>query len=765
MSGTISQLSFALDNETADATVYISTSPSDNTLSLVITSNVGCAFTPGAVVPIDDAEQAAGSLLYVDFTQLGMTEAEFNALTLDDGDWNFVLYYSSYSQLIGFSPTASKSLSPTGSLNLSLNNFTLASAPATPTVQLSAAYFRVDGVNQGNLPLWDNFSVAVSYPPESNDQDIQSAIVASLSPDGVVNCPADGEPLENTLTLVFSPGPKPSVIKAAEDTQFTLSFVYAEDANGFGALMTPDQAGAPDFAVTAGQNASQWVITPHTGAQSPYWILTPPVDQPIIGTGAASTVSFTIAGLVTNFQPGPTTVLVAYRNVPGCADGTYTILLEKFPRVEVDSFTATPAQSALVNKAATVTVSWTASYATELTLYLTGPDQQATARVATTATTKTMAATTASNSIVDVTGKTSYTATIGASTEFVLEAVGRSPDNAVNNRTIVSCLATITPVIDSFTVSPEYIQSGKANSCKLSWSVNAPSDTDVTLASSLTGPDGLTHTLVGSQTLSITDPQQFTLTATPDCGFPVVSQTVDVHMIPVINSFQIAPTTLTLASPNSYTASWQIAADSAVDVTLTGSVNGRIASGLALSGSKQIQLLRPQVVTLAAAAPNGPTAQAAITMNVPNLLYTNYTPSITDSSNQTPGQQVTTPAGGPWTNIIFNFFNTANGNPYALGNLYLLTQPYTGTPSSLSNSAKGFVAVASATNNQWVFASNVTLQGNTSYYFFMSSHPPQGTAATYNKPTTGFSYYGSANGKDPFAYVKSWLMQFALYGK
>ena len=39
-----------------------------------------------------------------------------------------------------------------------------------------------------------------------------------------------------------------------------------------------------------------------------------------------------------------------------------------------------------------------------------------------------------------------------------------------------------------------------------------------------------------------------------------------------------------------------------------------------------------------------------------------------------PGQSVTTPAGGPWNNITFNFFSDFAGTPAAAGTLFLLSQ-------------------------------------------------------------------------------------------
>ena len=96
------------------------------------------------------------------------------------------------------------------------------------------------------------------------------------------------------------------------------------------------------------------------------------------------------------------------------------------------------------------------------------------------------------------------------------------------------------------------------------------------------------------------------------------------------------------------------------------------------------------------------------------------------------GQSVTTPAGGPWNSIGFNFVQCGNpsgtsclagtNSPYALGNLYLLTQVYDGLPSGLSSATPGFVAEATTiVGGVWTFASSVTLTPSTQDFFYMDT--------------------------------------------
>jgi hypothetical protein len=114
------------------------------------------------------------------------------------------------------------------------------------------------------------------------------------------------------------------------------------------------------------------------------------------------------------------------------------------------------------------------------------------------------------------------------------------------------------------------------------------------------------------------------------------------------------------------------------------------------------------------------------------------------------GQSLTTPAGGPWSSILFSFYS-ANIDPVTLGpevaqgGLYLLTQAYSGTPGALSNATPGFLASTSTiVNGEWVFAPSVTLQPNTQYFFFENSTDPAAIA------TTATFAGGTAYRADPF---------------
>ena len=83
------------------------------------------------------------------------------------------------------------------------------------------------------------------------------------------------------------------------------------------------------------------------------------------------------------------------------------------------------------------------------------------------------------------------------------------------------------------------------------------------------------------------------------------------------------------------------------------------------------------------------------------------------------GQSVTTPAGNSWTNISFNLVESSSNNPYAEGELFLLSASYAGPAAGLSSSTSGFLAsTTDIANGEWVFAPDVTLNPSTQYYFY-----------------------------------------------
>ncbi len=108
-----------------------------------------------------------------------------------------------------------------------------------------------------------------------------------------------------------------------------------------------------------------------------------------------------------------------------------------------------------------------------------------------------------------------------------------------------------------------------------------------------------------------------------------------------------------------------------------------------------------------------------------------------------PGQSVTTPAGGPWTNIAFNFYDRSTGAAQAVGNVYLFDAPYTGTPQALSVSTPGLLGVGSASGSVYLFPPSLKLLPNTHYFFYCDTRPG-GAGGTYLNSPNGNGNFGSA---------------------
>jgi len=138
---------------------------------------------------------------------------------------------------------------------------------------------------------------------------------------------------------------------------------------------------------------------------------------------------------------------------------------------------------------------------------------------------------------------------------------------------------------------------------------------------------------------------------------------------------------------------------------------------------------------------------------------------------QDPGISLITPTGGSWSNIAFNFYQAATGNSpgssYAIGNLFLLSQAYTGTPQALSTSTPGFIAQASGNGTVYTFNSSIILLSNTKYYFFADLGLPV-AALTHVSSGSGDlatnQSYGAGNGNSNFT-TKAFDINFSLSGQ
>jgi hypothetical protein len=108
----------------------------------------------------------------------------------------------------------------------------------------------------------------------------------------------------------------------------------------------------------------------------------------------------------------------------------------------------------------------------------------------------------------------------------------------------------------------------------------------------------------------------------------------------------------------------------------------------------------------------------------------------TNATTFIPGQQLTTPGGGPWNNIRFNWFAPDFVTPTASGTLYLLSQEYLGAPANLGTATGLIAASTGIVGGVYQFSSSVTLQPTTPYWFYTDVEVAISGAALLQVPGT-----------------------------
>jgi YVTN family beta-propeller protein len=488
------ELTAAIDSAGEQSTIFVTADAAVNDITLTIgsTADGPTVFQPApVVVDKSQAPTATGSLLYLDLTPLSLTDAEFTAIKPADPNWTIVGFAGQ--RILGMTPVSPLTVPAHAVTTVKIGPLAAAHATGASASLVLSAY-RVSPVTVANLAFPAHLSVALATPPNGGEQLSQDVALELVTPD-VVNSVSGYDPVANQLSLAFIAGSRGRPVTATADTQFTISFVYASDPSGYGALCTIDEG--KQVSVVAGTGAAGWTITPNRGQQYPSWTLRPPPGSPIVGSGVKSVVGFLVENLVTTFQPGPTVALVSYSGLPGYADGVYPLLISKHPHVRITALKVTPADSVLKDGAAEVEISWTAEDAGTMTL---APFN------------------------VDVTGKTSYKATITETTPVTLTAQGTYLAS-LGNIALANAMAYVLPVINSFTASPSAVYAGDLpRDVALSWNVNTPDQ--LQLLSSVGPPDPTKYAAAGTIGKPVAEPQMFTLLPLGQSHGPVVQRSI-----------------------------------------------------------------------------------------------------------------------------------------------------------------------------------------------------------------------------------------------
>lgn len=149
----------------------------------------------------------------------------------------------------------------------------------------------------------------------------------------VADIPLTSE-LDLTMTLK-TPG-TPLVAKGQPNTaSFTISVPHADNPPGRGAMSSTTQAG--QFTLSADPT----VFNPPVNQQNCSWTFTP-CSAEILSSATATSVTFKIGNIVSQYFPGLSYVQLSWHGVPGYADGTVQFPVSRiYPPMLLSGFTIT----------------------------------------------------------------------------------------------------------------------------------------------------------------------------------------------------------------------------------------------------------------------------------------------------------------------------------------------------------------------------------------------------------------------------------------
>jgi DNA-binding beta-propeller fold protein YncE len=676
------QLAFEIVNsaggDTAENVIFVTSDAGYNKLSLQIALTSGTTtLAPGAIPdPSTPPGAGAGTTLYVDLSGLQMTVEAWSQMSLQANGWTFTKF--SEEGIVGMTPVGAPvqlSAGTKGAISIGISGLFLTSAPKDPHVQVYAAYYNVPGVTG----QYSTFAVAIRNA-STQQSDLSEAIAVSLSANGIVNSIDPLLHAANAFSLLFSS--RQRLVTAGPNTTFAISFVYGapRDQYGYGALS--DAPRAAQIAVTQGENAEDWQITPNINTDSPNWTLQPPDGAAIVGSGVQSVVGIDFSNVITAYQPGPTVMLISYSQVPGYRDGTFTVVLNKVAHAAIGSLQVSPNPTYFVSGSAAVTVSWSVSGAQSLELtqnYQTTP----------------------------VTGRTQLPATLEAElTTFTLKATGTP--GTVENSDYRTVQAIALPVINSFSGSPTEIYSGStSHDASFNWVVD--SSDDVTLSSTGDAFDGQSFGPKGSASVPITQPQMVTLAPVTAANPLALTRRLVISAFeptPESHSLPFTPTAV-IASP---TGPFVVVAGPASSLTALDTVQYATAGSVDLGHAPSALTFSPDGATLVSANSDATVSVIDVTLGPtglpvfgsPSTIPLDGAPQAVVFSPHGPRIFVTVDPGGATAGHVVSLLHSGAG--YAVeGTVTVghkpraLTLDAAGTRLFVANSAEDTVTVVGLT--------------------------------------------------------------------
>lgn len=315
-------------------TVYITSDPSLNVITVTVQNGLPGSLAFAAGAPAEYGQPLAGSAIYVAFSGL-LSAEEIASIVVTAPGWTPATYDQppSLGQYLCIAPDDDLTLASGDAFQFTLSGFTCADPIASGYVQFMLT--QVSGYS-GPDPVQVNIQVA--NPPQPQNQ-ILNLLVGFANTDTVVT----GATANELVLTLSNPGTKPLVQGAWTATPtLQLNFVY--DPAAASALTTAEN-GAQIVVDVGETNGGDWrPVAAYPDAPSPYWVMQPAADNPaVLGPGSApsATVSFDISGIVTALPPGITLATLSYWNFPGYNDGQFVLPVVKVDPVVITSFEST----------------------------------------------------------------------------------------------------------------------------------------------------------------------------------------------------------------------------------------------------------------------------------------------------------------------------------------------------------------------------------------------------------------------------------------
>ncbi|RWA84406.1 phage tail protein [Mesorhizobium sp.] len=330
MAASQSSVSFSIVNPKNSNTVYVG---QDNTVTVQAVNQTGATITLPGGTPADPVT-GSGFTLLLFFNALFANEesAPCGDLSVTATGWTAKFFADAPYPGWAISPNDNTDWDAGASLNVTV-------AGLTPTTAVSLCQVAMDIYN---LPGAENFSVTcpVNVANPAGGLNITDAVGISLSLPGTTNDATIGisrdpqYPIQNSLELILSNKTQQPLVPDGVDwgvdpPSVNITFVYGSAPPGYFALTTPDDGS--QISVGLGTGNTLWTATQLAGSAGPVWSLQPiaGTNNQILGTGVQAVATFELTNIVTEFAATPTLAYIQFVNIPGYADGSTTLVLDK----------------------------------------------------------------------------------------------------------------------------------------------------------------------------------------------------------------------------------------------------------------------------------------------------------------------------------------------------------------------------------------------------------------------------------------------------